>query len=120
MGIYIGVGNYIGSANLRSVTSIIRVIDRESSLPLVGAIVIFNGEKYIADINGQVILKGFSNRRYPLTIERGGYESVIIDKWRLKDVDIYLTDNTMNIITENGADILSEDGKFIIIESNGI
>lgn len=90
MGIYIGIGNHIGRANLKVISVVVRVIDRGTGLPLVGAIVIFNGKEYITDANGQVILKGFENSSYPLIVKRQGYESYIVDKWKL-EMEIYIS-----------------------------
>lgn len=114
MGIYIGIGNHIGRANLRRVISVVvRIIDSDTKLPLVGAIVIFRGEEYITDANGQVILKGFENSSYPLVVKRQGYETYIVDQWKLEDGDIFLTDATRNILAEIGVNILTEDGGLI-------
>lgn len=114
MGIYIGIGNHIGRANLRRVISVVvRIIDRDTKLPLVGAIVIFRGEEYITDANGQVILKGFENSSYPLVIKRQGHETYIVDQWKLEDGDIFLTGATGNILAEIGVNILTEDGGLI-------
>lgn len=57
MGIYIGIGNHIGRANLKVISVVVRVIDKGTGLPLVGAIVVFKGKEYVTDANGQVILK---------------------------------------------------------------
>lgn len=113
MGIYIGIGNHIGRANLKVISVVVRIIDRGTGLPLVGAIVIFKGKEYITDANGQVILKGFENSSYPLIVKRQGYESYIVDKWKLESGDIYLTDVTGNILAEIGVNILTEDGGLI-------
>ena len=114
MGIYIGIGNHIGRANLRRVISVVvRIIDSDTKLPLVGAIVIFRGEEYITDANGQVILKGFENSSYPLVVKRQGHETYIVDQWKLEDGDIFLTDATRNILAEIGVNILTEDGGLI-------
>lgn len=114
MGIYIGIGNHIGRANLKVISVVVRIIDRGTGLPLVGAIVIFKGKEYIADANGQVILKGFENSSYPLIVKRQGYESYIVDKWKLENGDIYLTASvTRNILAEIGVNILTEDGGLI-------
>lgn len=112
MGIYIGIGNHIGRANLKVISVVVRIIDRGTGLPLVGAIVIFKGKEYITDANGQVILKGFENSSYPLIVKRQGHESYI-DKWKLENGDIYLTDVTRNILAEIGVNILTEDGGLI-------
>lgn len=90
MGIYIGIGNHIGRANLKVISVVVRIIDRGTGLPLVGAIVIFKGKEYITDANGQVILKGFENSSYPLIVKRQGHESVVVDKWKLENGDIFL------------------------------
>ena len=114
MGIYIGIGNHIGRANLRRVISVVvRIIDSDTKLPLVGAIVIFRGEEYITDANGQVILKGFENSSYPLVVKRQGHETYIVDQWKLEDGDIFLTDATRNILAEIGVNILTEDGGLV-------
>lgn len=114
MGIYIGIGNHIGRANLRRVISVVvRIIDSDTKLPLVGAIVIFRGEEYVTDANGQVILKGFENSSYPLVVKRQGHETYIVDQWKLEDGDIFLTDATRNILAEIGVNILTEDGGLI-------
>lgn len=116
MGIYIGIGNHIGRANLKVISVIVRIIDKGTGLPLVGAVVIFKGEEYITDANGQVILKGFENISYPLTVKRQGHESTIIDNWKLGNGDIYLTDVTRNILAEIGVNILTENGDLILFE----
>lgn len=90
MGIYIGIGNHIGRANLKVISVVVRIIDRGTGLPLVGAIVIFKGKEYITDANGQVILKGFENSSYPLIVKRQGHESYIVDKWKL-EMEIYIS-----------------------------
>lgn len=108
MGIYIGIGNYIGRANLKVVSVVVRILDEGT-----GAIVIFKGKEYITDANGQVILKGFENSTYQLEVKRQGHESVIVDKWKLENGDIFLTDITRNIIAEIGVNILTEDGGLI-------
>lgn len=119
MGIYIGIGNHIGidnhigKVNLKVISVVVRIIDRGTGLPLVGAIVIFNGKEYITDANGQVILKGFENSSYPLIVKRQGHESYIVDEWKLENGDIYLTDVTRNILAEIGVNILTEDGGLI-------
>lgn len=113
MGIYIGIGNHIGRANLKVISVVVRIIDRGTGLPLVGAIVIFKGKEYITDANGQVILKGFENSSYPLIVKRQGHESYIVDKWKLESGDIYLTGVTGNILAEIGVNILTEDGGLI-------
>lgn len=113
MGIYIGIGNHIGRANLKVISVVVRIIDRGTGLPLVGAIVIFKDKEYITDANGQVILKGFENSSYPLIVKRQGHESYIVDKWKLENGDIYLTDATRNILAEIGVNILTEDGGLI-------
>ena len=115
MGIYIGIGNHIGRANLKviSVVVVVRVIDKGTGLPLVGAIVVFKGKEYVTDANGQVILKGSENSSYPLIVKRQGHESVVIDRWKLENGDIYLTDVTRNILAEIGVNILTEDGGLI-------
>lgn len=114
MGIYIGIGNHIGRANLKVISVVVRVID--TGLPLVGAIVVFKGKEYVTDANGQVILKGFENSSYPLIIKRQGHESVVIDRWKLENGDIYLTDVTRNILAEIGVNILTENGDLILFE----
>lgn len=117
MGIYIGIGNHIGNhirrANLKVISVVVRIIDRGTGLPLVGAIVIFKGKEYITDANGQVILKGSENSSYPLIVKRQGHESYIVDEWKLENGDIYLTDVTRNILAEIGVNILTEDGGLI-------
>lgn len=117
MGIYIGIGNHIGRANLKVISVVVRVrvrvIDKGTGLPLVGAIVVFEGKEYVTDANGQVILKGFENSSYPLIVKRQGHESVVIDRWKLENGDIYLTDVTRNILAEIGVNILTEDGGLI-------
>lgn len=113
MGIYIGIGNHIGRANLKVISVRVRVIDKGTGLPLVGAIVVFKGKEYVTDANGQVILKGFENSSYPLIVKRQGHESVVIDRWKLENGDIYLTDVTRNILAEIGVNILTEDGGLI-------
>lgn len=113
MGIYIGIGNHIGRANLKVISVVIRIIDRGTGLPLVGAIVIFKGKEYTTNANGQVILKGFENNSYSLIVKRQGHESYIVDKWKLENGDIYLTDATRNILAEIGVNILTEDGGLI-------
>lgn len=120
MGIYIGIGNHIGRANLKVISVVVRIIDRGTGLPLVGAIVIFKGKEYITDANGQVILKGFENSSYPLIVKRQGHESYIVDKWKLENGDIYLTDVTRNILAEIGVNILTEDGKFMVTENGDL
>ena len=55
MGIYIGIGNHIGRANLKVISVVVRVIDKGTGLPLVGAIVVFKCKEYVTDANGQVI-----------------------------------------------------------------
>lgn len=114
MGIYIGIGNHIGRANLRVISVVVRVIDKGTGLPLMGALVVFKGEGYITDANGQVILKGFENNSYPLIVKRQGYEPAVINRWKLKNGNIYLTDITRNILAEIGANILTEDGGLIL------
>lgn len=113
MGIYIGIGNYIGRANLKVVSVVVRILDEGTGAPLVGSIVIFKGKEYITDANGQVILKGFENSTYQLEVKRQGHESIIVDKWKLENGDIFLTDITRNIIAEIGVNILTEDGGLI-------
>lgn len=115
MGIYIGIGigNHTGRTNLKVISVVVRIIDRGTGLPLVGAIVIFKGKEYITDANGQVILKGFENSIYPLIVKRQGHESYIVNKWKLENGDIYLTDVTRNILAEIGVNILTEDGGLI-------
>lgn len=138
MGIYIGIGNHIGRANLKVISVVVRVIDKGTGLPLVGAIVVFKGKEYVTDANGQVILKGFENSSYPLIVKRQGHESVVIDRWKLENGDIYLTDVTrvtrnilaeigVNILTEDGglifrdlANIILEDGKFMVTENGDL
>ena len=109
MGIYIGIGNHIGRANLKVISVVVRVIDKGTGLPLVGAIVVFKGKEYVTDANGQ----GFENSSYPLIVKRQGHESVVIDRWKLENGDIYLTDVTRNILAEIGVNILTEDGGLI-------
>ena len=113
MGIYIGIGNHIGRANLKVISVVVRIIDRGTGLPLVGAIVIFKGKEYITDANGQVISNGSENSSHPLIVKRQGHESYIVDKWKLENGDIYLTDVTRNILAEIGVNILTEDGGLI-------
>lgn len=120
MGIYIGIGNHIGRANLKVISVVVRVIDKGTGLPLVGAIVVFKGKEYVTDANGQVILKGFENSSYPLIVKRQGHESVVIDRWKLENGDIYLTDVTRNILAEIGVNILTEDGKFMVTENGDL
>lgn len=136
MGIYIGIGNRIGRANLKVISVVVRVIDKGTGLPLVGAIVVFKGKEYVTDTNGQVILKGFENSSYLLIIKRQGHEPVVIDGWKLENGDIYLTDVTsrnilaeigVNILTEDGglilrdlANIILEDGKFMVTENGDL
>lgn len=120
MGIYIGIGNHIGRANLKVISVVVRVIDKGTGLPLVGAIVVFKGKEYVTDANGQVILKGFENSSYPLIVKRQGHESVVIDRWKLENGDIYLTDVTRNILAEIGISILTEDGKFMVTENGDL
>ena len=116
MGIYIGIGNHIGRANLKVISVVVRVIDKGTGLPLVGAIVVCKGKEYVTDANGQVILKGFENSSYPLIVKRQGHESVVIDRWKLENGDIYLTDVTRNILAEIGVNILTENGDLILFE----
>lgn len=113
MGIYIGIGNYIGRANLKIISVTVRILDEGTGVPLVGTIVVFKGKEYITDTNGQVILKGFENSSYPLIVKRQGHESIVMDRWKLKNGDIYLTDITRNILAEIGTNILTEDGGLI-------
>lgn len=115
MGIYIGIGNYIGRANLKRIVSVVvRILDKDSGEPLIGAIVVFGGKEYVTDANGQVTLKGFDGSSYTLEVIRKGHNSVFIDHWKLEDGDIYLTDATRNILAEVGVNILTEDGNLII------
>ena len=94
MGIYIGIGNHIGRANLKVISVVVRVIDKGTGLPLVGAIVVFKGKEYVTDANGQVILKGFENSSYQLIVKRQGHESVVIDRWKLELSLIHISEPT--------------------------
>ena len=50
-----------GMVDIGLESTVVRVIDKGTGLPLVGAIVGFKGKEYVTDANGQVILKGFEN-----------------------------------------------------------
>lgn len=116
MGIYIGIGNYIGKRgiSLKPTSVVVRILDEGTNEPLIGAVVIFKGQEYITNASGQVILSGLVNSTYHLEVRRKGHETTVIDKWVFKEGDILLTDITRNIIAEIGVNILTEDGNLII------
>ena len=118
MGIYIGISlnNHARKRNQKFIQVTINIIDDKSNLPLIGAVVIFDGKKYLTDNSGQVTLSGIQGKRYTLMIQKKGYLSVTIQEWKLREEIIYLSDTTRNILAEISANILTEEGQLILLE----
>lgn len=118
MGIYIGISlnNRARKRSQKFIQATISIVDDESKLPLIDAVVIFDGRKYLTDSSGQVILSGIENKKYLLTVQKRGYSSITIQEWELREDVIYLSDITRNILAEVGINILTEREQLILLE----